>query len=98
MNNLTLITPSDPWETAAETWAAAHVGPVFIRLSRMPVPLPDFPDRAFAMGRAEILCPGANVTLITCGTTVHLALAAADHLAASGTAAAAHRAIQRKRR
>ena len=85
LNNLTVITPSDPWETAAAvTWAAAHVGPVYIRLSRMAVPSLDFPGRAFAIGRAEILRPGSDVTLIACGTTVHLALAAAGDLAASG--------------
>ncbi len=85
LNNLTVITPSDPWETAAAvTWAAAHVGPVYIRLSRMAVPSLDFPGRTFAMGRAESLRSGTDVTLIACGTTVHLALAAAGDLAASG--------------
>ncbi len=39
MRNLTLIVPADPWETAeAVKWAAAHDGPVYIRISRMPVP------------------------------------------------------------
>lgn len=41
---LTVIAPADAWETAqAVTWAAQHEGPVYLRLSRMPVPdlLPD---------------------------------------------------------
>jgi len=39
IDKLTVIVPSDPWETAeAVKAAAAHDGPVFIRISRMPVP------------------------------------------------------------
>ena len=38
--NLAIIAPSDPWETAqAVKAAAAHEGPVFLRVSRLPVPL-----------------------------------------------------------
>src|ERR1700677_3831468 len=42
--NLMVIVPADPIETrAAILWAKDYVGPVFLRLSRMPVPkiLPD---------------------------------------------------------
>ena len=39
---LKVIVPADPWETAeAMRWAAAHDGPVFIRVSRFPVPALD---------------------------------------------------------
>ncbi len=85
LTNLTVITPADPWETAeAVKWAAAHHGPVYLRLSRMPVPALDVPNRVFRPGKAEVVRHGGDVALIACGTTVHLALAAADLLAAEG--------------
>lgn len=87
-NNLTIITPADAWETAeAVKWAAAHQGPVYLRLSRMPVPDLQIANRVFRIGQAELLCEGSDVTLIACGTTVHLAVAAAALLQASGVSA-----------
>lgn len=86
--NITVIAPADPWETEqAVKWAAAHDGPVYLRLSRMPVPTLDVPNRVFRMGRAERVRAGGDVTLIACGTTVHLAVAAAAILAAEGISA-----------
>lgn len=86
--NLTVIAPADAWETAqAVRWAAAHDGPVYLRLSRMPVPDLDIPDRVFRPGMAETLREGQDVTLIACGTTVHLAAGAADFLAQQGISA-----------
>jgi len=87
MRELTVIVPSDPSETeAAIRAAAAHEGPVFIRISRMPVP--ELDHRApFAIGRAEVLRDGNDVAIIATGTLVHRALGAADRLAAQGIAA-----------
>ena len=83
--NLTVIVPSDPWETAeALTWAAEHDGPVFIRVSRMPVPELSVANRGFRIGKAEAIREGSDLTIIACGTTVHLALGAAATLAAEG--------------
>jgi transketolase len=88
LNGLTVIAPADPWETAeAVKWAAAHDGPVFIRLSRMPVPDLDVPNRVFRPGFAEVLHAGSDLAIIANGTTVHLALAAAQGLAAAGISA-----------
>lgn len=88
LNNLTVIAPADAWETAAAVkWAAAHNGPVYLRLSRMLVPDLDVPDRVFRAGRAELVRNGDDVTLIACGTTVHLAAAAADLLRTEGISA-----------
>ncbi len=84
MANLTIIVPSDPSETAAAIRAAAHhEGPVFIRISRMPVPELAH-DRPFEIGRAETLRDGADVTIIAAGTLVHRAVAAAETLALEG--------------
>lgn len=88
LTNLTVIVPADAWETAeAVKWAAGHEGPVYLRLSRMPVPDLDIPNRAFRPGKAETVRQGDDLTIIACGTTVHLAATAADALAADGIAA-----------
>ena len=87
-NTLTVIAPADAWETTeAVKWAAAHKGPVYLRLSRMPVPELNLPDRVFCPGKAEVVCNGTDVTIIACGTTVHLAAAAADALKSEGIGA-----------
>jgi transketolase len=83
--NLIVIAPADAWETAeAVKWAAAHDGPVYLRLSRMPVPDLDIPNRQFRPGKAEVVRQGHDLTIIACGTTVHLAAGAADLLNAEG--------------
>lgn len=85
---LTLIVPADPWQTEqAIRWAAAHDGPVYIRLSRMPVLALEVPGRRFVIGQAEVIRQGGDVTLIACGTMVHLAAAAAELLDRQGIAA-----------
>jgi transketolase len=85
LTNLTVICPADAWETAeAVKWSAQHEGPVYLRLSRMPVPDLDIPNRQFRPGRAEVVRQGDDLTIIACGTTVHLAAGAADHLATQG--------------
>ncbi|MCX7288029.1 MAG: transketolase family protein [Rhodobacterales bacterium] len=85
LTNLTVICPADAWETAeAVKWAAAHQGPVYLRLSRMPVPDLDISNRQFRPGRAEVVRRGEDLAIIACGTTVHLAASAADLLTAEG--------------
>ena len=84
--NLAVIVPSDPWETARTVEAAASMeGPVFIRVSRFPVPQLQRPANAeFRLGHAEVLREGDDAVVIANGVMVHRALAAADALAASG--------------
>jgi transketolase len=85
MANLTVIVPSDPWETAEAVKAAAAVdGPVFIRISRMPTPALERTAPCFEIGKAEILRAGRDVALIANGVMVHRALAAAEALAKDG--------------
>jgi len=87
MRELTVIVPSDPSETAAAIRAAAALeGPVFIRISRMPVPELDHVV-PFAVGRAEVMRDGGDITIIATGTLVHRALAAAASLDQQGIAA-----------
>ncbi|MEG3151062.1 transketolase C-terminal domain-containing protein [Sphingomonas sp. ZT3P38] len=87
MREMTVIVPSDPWETAEAIRAAvAFDGPMFIRISRMPVP--ELSHRGpFTIGKAEVLHEGDDVAIIATGTLVHRALDAAATLAAEGIAA-----------
>lgn len=87
--NLAVIVPSDPWQTAqAVEAAAAHEGPVFLRITRFGVPkLPRPDDARFEIGKAETLREGTDVAIIGCGVMVTRALEAADRLAAGGVSA-----------
>lgn len=87
--NMTVIVPADPIETAQAVHAAMLVdGPVFLRLSRMPVPQVHAPDYRFQIGRAARLRTGSDMTLIANGTMVCRALEAAKMLADEGIEAA----------
>ncbi len=88
LDRITVIVPADPWEVEqAVRWAAAHEGPVYIRLSRMPVPALQIENRSFTPGQATLARPGQDLTIIACGTMVHLAVAAAEVLAGEGISA-----------
>lgn len=86
IDKLAVLVPSDPWETAeAIKAAAAHDGPVYIKISRMPVPALERPEGAsFAIGKGETLREGGDVAIIANGTLVHRALDAAKALASEG--------------
>ncbi|MBI1298002.1 transketolase family protein [bacterium] len=83
--NMTVIVPADPVETAQAIRAVAAMhGPVFVRLSRMGVPIVHGEDYEFQIGRAAQLREGRDLTLIANGTLVPRALEAAEMLAAQG--------------
>lgn len=85
LTNLTLIVPSDPWETEQAIRAAAAMeGPVFVRVSRMPVPEIARKNAKFEIGKSELLHEGNDLAIIANGVMVHRALAAAEALAAEG--------------
>jgi transketolase len=87
--NMTVVVPADPVETAsALRAAAAYEGPLFLRLSRMPVPDLHAADYSFEIGRAPKLRAGSDVTLIANGTMVCRALEAAALLEGDGIQAA----------
>jgi len=86
--NLTVIVPADPIETDQAVRAAAALdGPVFLRISRMPVPQVHAADYRFRVGRAACLKNGSDVTLIANGIMVCRALETAALLAEQGIAA-----------
>ena len=89
MGDIVVLVPSDPWETEqAIRAAAAHEGPVFVRISRMGVPALARPAGArFEIGKAEVLREGGDAAIIANGTMVCRAIEAAEALAQQGIAA-----------
>jgi len=85
MPTMLILVPSDPISMHAAVRAATdHVGPVFLRSSRVPIPYIYDEEMTFEIGRANVVRPGAEVTIIGCGLMVSLALDAAAELAAEG--------------
>jgi transketolase len=86
--NLTVIVPADPQETEqVMRYSLEHQGPMFLRISRMPVPKVLAPTEVFTLGKAATLHDGDDVTIITNGVLVSRALSAARQLADRGVSA-----------
>jgi transketolase len=86
--NLTMIVPCDYWEAYKATRAAAaHVGPVYLRLGREDVPMVTAEDTPFTFGRGEVFAEGGDLTLVACGVMVYEALRARETLLERGIAA-----------
>lgn len=86
--NLAVIVPADSVETqAVMRYSVSHAGPMFLRISRMPIRDIHPSDFSFVLGRASQLREGRDVTLIANGIMVERALDAADQLAHRGIAA-----------
>ncbi|MET0520632.1 MAG: transketolase family protein [Jiangellaceae bacterium] len=85
IDNMIIVVPADPVETAAAMrWAADHEGPIFIRVSRMGVPQIYADDYEFVPGQAITVREGDDVTIISNGTVLWRALAAAEQLQTEG--------------
>lgn len=81
-----ILVPSDPasMQRAVQA-AAAHVGPVFLRSSRIAMPHIYPEDNCpFEIGRANVVRQGADLTIIGSGMMVAAGLDAAAVLAAQG--------------
>ncbi len=86
--NMTLVVPCDAAETAAAFKAAvAYEGPVYLRLSRNPVPPVAGKPPSFRIGQGYELRTGTDLTLIATGVMVDRALDAAEALATRGVQA-----------
>lgn len=83
--NMVVLTPADANETkAAVMAAAAHDGPVYIRVCRNDV-LDVTPEaQPFTIGKLHILREGTDVAIFAMGTMIERALQAADTLAQEG--------------
>ena len=83
--NLSVVVPADPLETAgAMHYSLEHVGPMFLRISRMPVRAVHGEGFQFRLGKANTLRDGNDVTLMANGVMVSRALDAAESLARIG--------------
>lgn len=86
--NMTVIVPADAAETgAAVRWAAAHHGPVYIRMGRAKCDDITDPEAVFTPGKAAVLRKGYDITIMACGIMTAKALAAADILKGAGITA-----------
>ena len=83
---MVILVPSDPASMHAAVQAATdHVGPVFLRSSRVPMPKIYPQDKPpFEIGKANIVRMGDDLTIIACGLMVGMALDAAADLAQEG--------------
>ncbi len=85
IDRLVVVVPADPVETAQAIRAAyEYEGPIFVRTSRIGVPVVHPEDYRFEIGRAARLRDGDDVTLIANGVMVTRALEAAGALSAEG--------------
>lgn len=79
---MTILQPCDHVTTvAAVKFAASHVGPVYLRLTRQKLPAVHASESAFQVGRGIIIKEGGNkVALIASGGTVGEIMKAAESL------------------
>jgi transketolase len=83
--NMVVIAPADEVEARkAVAAAAAHEGPVYLRLTREASPVLFDDSYRFELGKATVVRPGSDVTLIATGTQTVRAYQAAELLAAEG--------------
>ncbi len=84
--NMTIIEPSGPAQVpAAVRAAAAHPGPVYLRMLRASAALPPgTPMEPLELGRIQPLHEGGDVLLLASGLAVEQARQARERLAASG--------------
>ncbi|MCK4804564.1 MAG: transketolase family protein [Spirochaetes bacterium] len=85
MPTFVMLVPCDPvsmrWAVKA---AAVHVGPVFLRSSRVAMPFIYPEDTSFEIGKANTVRDGDDLTIIGCGIMVAMALDAAAELSEKG--------------
>ncbi|NLS77523.1 MAG: transketolase family protein [Chloroflexi bacterium] len=83
--HMTVLVPADDVETKQATKAAAaHQGPVYLRLGRYPTPTISPEGYQFQIGKGVELRPGRDIAIIACGIMVAKALEAAELLAKQG--------------
>ena len=82
---MVVMSPSDDVEARAMVKAAyEHVGPVYLRFGRAPVPVVHGDDFKFEIGKGEVLRDGSDIAIIANGLMVAEALDAAEVLARDG--------------
>jgi len=80
-----VVVPADYYETREAVKALAYMeGPAYVRMGRPKVPVLFDDDYRYEFGKALVMRPGRDVTVLACGFMVHQALQAAEELAAEG--------------
>ncbi len=83
--NLTILVPCDYEETYKATLAAAaHTGPVYIRITREKTAIITTKSSSFKIGEASLLRTGKDVTITACGPLAYEALLASEELHKKG--------------
>jgi Transketolase, C-terminal subunit len=83
--NMVVLVPADGEETRQAIFAAAeYMGPVYIRMGRLALPVLFGEDYHFEIGKANVLQEGTDVAIMANGMMVSMALEAAAQLAAEG--------------
>jgi transketolase len=85
MPNMTIVSPADGPETAKAVHAiASYPGPVYLRITRDPVPVIFDESHKFEIGLAYWLRRGSDLTLISTGSLSSTAVNAAEVLSGEG--------------
>ncbi len=83
--NIPIVQPADEIETKqAVAWAVEHPGPVYLRLTRQNLEPVHGEGFQFQFGRAEVLRPGTDVSILATGGPLWNSLEAARRLEADG--------------
>lgn len=83
--NMKVVVPCDAIEAEKATIAACYTkGPVYLRLGREKLPIITKEDEEFNIGKAAIMKPGKDLTIIACGVMVYQAIEAAVLLKRDG--------------
>ena len=83
--NIPILQPADEAETRqAVAYAIEHPGPIYLRLTRQNLEPVHDAAYEFRFGKADVLRPGHDVTVLATGGTVWYALEAAKKLAEDG--------------
>lgn len=86
--NMVVVSPTDPLETAKAVYAIAkYEGPVYLRLTRDPMPNITREDKDFIIGKADRLFDGKDLTIFATGVMVHKALKVRELLNLEGISA-----------
>ncbi len=83
--NMSVVVPADYHETKkAVAWACKHVGPVYVRFGREPVPVVTKPEDPFEWGKANLISEGSDVTIANNGPVLKQAMEAVKLLSKKG--------------